>query len=283
MSMETAPNGCAIRPVISAKPRTISVNGVSIPRAAIARETQNHPADKPIDAWLAAARALVVRELLLQEAQSIGLAPEPLTDGDGRRETVEEALVRALVAQEVVTPRADEAACLQYYNHNRACFRSPDLYELRHILLAAPPADGVARLDARRRAEEIVTALRQEPTAFGAMAQAESACPSGKCGGNLGQIGPGQTVPEFEQALPSLPVGAVAPHPVESRYGFHVVAVDRRIEGRELPFEMVQARIAAWLEEKVQRVAIRQYISILAGRAEIIGISLESSASPLVQ
>ncbi|MBN9278717.1 MAG: peptidylprolyl isomerase, partial [Hyphomicrobium sp.] len=71
--------------------------------------------------------------------------------------------------------------------------------------------------------------------------------------------------------------------PVESRYGFHIVVVDRRIAGRELPFEMVQARIAAWLDEKVRRVAIRQYIGILAGRAEITGIALDANTTPLVQ
>ncbi len=41
------------------KPKTISVNGIVIPRETIAQEVQNHPAKKPIDAWQAAARALV--------------------------------------------------------------------------------------------------------------------------------------------------------------------------------------------------------------------------------
>ena len=50
------------------KPKTITVNGKVIPREVIAREVQNHPAEKPILAWQAAARALVVRELLLQES-----------------------------------------------------------------------------------------------------------------------------------------------------------------------------------------------------------------------
>ncbi|MFN3745348.1 MAG: peptidylprolyl isomerase [Hyphomicrobiaceae bacterium] len=283
MSIGASPRGCAIKPVITAKQKTVSVNGVVISRAAIARETQNHPASKPIEAWAAAARALVVRELLLQEARRVGLVPEPIEDAEGWRETEEEALMRALVAREVVTPQADEAACRRYYDMNRSRFRTPDLYEVRHILLAAPPGHVEARQAARQRADAIITALRREPSAFGDIARAESACPSSRTGGNLGQIGPGQTVPEFEQALASLPTGEIAPAPIESRYGFHVVVLDRRIEGRELPFEMVRARIAAWLDEKVHRVAIRQYIAILAGRAEITGIALDASATPLVQ
>jgi peptidyl-prolyl cis-trans isomerase C len=78
-------------------------------------------------------------------------------------------------------------------------------------------------------------------------------------------------------------VGTIHPEPVQTRYGLHVVAVDRRIEGRDLPFELVQDRIAEWMGEKVRRAAIRQYVSILAGRADIQGIDLEAASSPLVQ
>lgn len=274
---------CAVKPAISARPKTVSVNGIDIPRAAIARETQNHPASKPIEAWQAAARALVVRELLLQEARRLALAPAPLTDEAGRRETDEEALVRALVEREVQTPQADEAICRRYYDSNRQRFSSHDLYEVRHILLAAAPDDAAERAGTRAHAQTLLALLQADPSQFAVTAKAVSACPSREVGGNLGQIGPGQTVPEFEQALPRLPVGGIAPAPVESRYGFHIVAVDRRIAGREMPFEMVRKRIAGWLDEKVRRTAIQQYISILAGRAQITGIEIASSPSPMVQ
>lgn len=283
MSTQISTNGCTVKPVITAKQKPISVNGVSISRAAIARETQNHRAETPVEAWLAAARALVVRELLLQEARRLNLKSDPLADEEGRRETDEEALVRQLIEREVRTPTADTAACLRYYESNRRRLRTPDLYEVRHILLAAPSGDRDARRAAREEADAIIAVLKQEPAAFDDVARSRSACPSGASGGNLGQIGPDQTVPEFERALTSIPVGTFASAPVETRYGFHIVRVDQRIEGRELPFDMVQARIAGWLDEKVRRTAIRQYISILAGRAEITGISFDASASPLVQ
>jgi peptidyl-prolyl cis-trans isomerase C len=269
--------GCTVKPVVTAKPKTISVNGVVISRAAISREAQNHPAAKPIEAWQSAARALVVRELLLQEARRLNLAPEPMSDEDGRRETDEEALVRGLIECEVVTPRADEAICRRYYEQNRRRFTSPTLYEVSHILL---PHDAH---DVETLSAAILRALRDDPSTFGAMAMLNSACPSKQTGGNLGQIGPGQTAPEFEKALPGLAVGVVAPEPIRTRFGLHIVKVERRIEGRELPFEMVQERVAGWLDEKVRRTAIQQYISILAGKAEITGIDIAASPSPLVQ
>lgn len=273
----------SLKPAVSFKARSITINGVEISREAIGQEVQNHPAGKPGDAWSAAARALAIRELLLQEARRLALAPEPATDGDGRRETDEEALVRAVVEREVVTPDADEAACRRYYDRNLQRFRSADLYEVSHILLAADPRDAAARDAAKGQAQALIDMIVANPAAFASLARDHSACPSRTVGGNLGQIGPGQTVPEFESALAAMTVGAVHDQPVESRYGFHIVKVDRHEPGRQLPFELVAPRIAAYLDEHVRRTAIRQYISVLAGRAQISGIDLAASASPLVQ
>ncbi len=277
-----ASTSCSVKPHINIKPRSISVNGVGIPREAISRETQNHPSSKPTDAWQAAGRALVVRELLLQEATRLGIQAEPMSDDEGRRETDEEARMRALIDKEVVTPEPDEPTCRRYYEQNMRRFRSPDLGEVSHILL--PGGKSAAEWEAAQKvADTLLAILRENPSSFGSLAQQYSVCPSKGVGGSLGQIGPGQTVPEFEKALAGLNVGTVHPEPVQSRYGLHIVRLDRRIEGRQLPFEIARPLISSYLSEHVQRTAQRQYISQLAGRAVIEGVSLEASASPLMQ
>src|SRR5215472_12972817 len=81
------------------KGQPVQVNGVAIPRERIAEEIQHHPSRNPVEAWQAAARSLVVRELLLQEARRLGIAAEPQYHDDGRRETEEEARIRGLVEQ----------------------------------------------------------------------------------------------------------------------------------------------------------------------------------------
>lgn len=275
--MSHSTSACAAKPALPMPRKAVRVNGVVIPRAAIAQETQHHPATRPLDAMRAATAALVVRELLLQEARRLDLAPEPLSDEEGRRETEEEALVRGLIEREVQTPAADEQACRRFFAQNRARFRTPDLHEARHILLPANKPDSA------ELATAIATRLASAPSDFAALAAAHSACPSGQAGGNLGQLSPGQTVPEFEAALARLTPGVIHPEPVRTRFGWHILALDRRIPGRDLPFEMVHARIAAWLEERVRRTAIRQYVEILAGRAQIEGIDLAAAGSPLVQ
>jgi peptidyl-prolyl cis-trans isomerase C len=272
---------CSVSNVLP-KPKTISVNGVVIPREAIAREVQNHPAEKPILAWQAAARALVVRELLLQESARLGIDAVPLSDPDGRTETDDEAAMRTLVEREVATPEPDEAACRRFYEQNHQRFRSGDLYEAAHILVAAPRGDVDARAEARTTADMILAAVKSDRAAFADLATNHSDCTtSASEGGYLGQITRGQTVPEFETALERMQPGEVAI--VETRYGFHVVRLDRRAKGQTLPFEIARERIADYLALSVEHRALAQYISILAGRAEITGISLAAADTPLVQ
>jgi len=264
------------------KPKAISVNGVVISRETIAQEVQNHPADKPIHAWQAAARALVVRELLLQEATRLGIATEALCDPDGRRETAEEAAMRALVEREVKTPEPDEAACRRFYEQNIQRFRLGDLYEVAHILIAAPRGDQAARASARESAETILAAVKADPAVFADMASSHSACSTSAVdGGRLGQIARGQTVTEFEAALERMQPGEMAI--VETRYGYHVVRLDRHAVGKTLPFELAKERIAGYLAASVEHRSLAQYISILAGQAEITGFSLVGTGTPLVQ
>jgi peptidyl-prolyl cis-trans isomerase C len=252
----------------------VSVNGVAIPHEAIAREVQHHKASKPIEAWQAAARALVIHELLLQEARNLGIESSPRSDASGRRETEEEALVRALIDEEVTTPDPDEAACRRYYEQNRRRFRSEPIYEAAHILFAAWQGDTEAYAQAERGAASVLAELQSRPERFGDLARAHSACPSAASGGNLGQITEGQVTPEFAQALAVLAPGAISDTPVRTRYGLHVIRLERKIEGEELPFELVADRIADYLRDNVMHRAMAQYVARLVSKAQIAGIAL---------
>lgn len=266
-----------------ARPVPVIVNGTTIPSAAIARETQHHQSSDPDQAWELAARALAIRELLTQEAERLAIEADPMDDGEGRRETPEEARLRALLEREVVVPHADDAVCRRYYEANQRRFRSPDLFEAAHILFAVAPADAAARKAARRMAEELIVELKLRPRGFAAAAALHSACPSAQQGGNLGQLGPGQTVADFEAALRIMAPGSVHFEPVETPYGIHVVRLDRRIDGELLPFDLVRQRIADYLDEAVRRRALQQYVSILAGRAAVSGVDFPTASGPLVQ
>jgi peptidyl-prolyl cis-trans isomerase C len=266
----------------SSAPKVVAVNEAVIASADIAREVQNHEGSSPVTAWEAATRALVVRELLSQRARSLGLVPEPRSE-NGLRETDEEALIRMLLKAEVKTPTAEETDCRRYYKANLARFRSPDLYEPLHILFKAAQDDQSVYAQAVTQAEVVLADVQAAPDRFESMARALSACPSARDGGRLGQVARGDTTPEFEAALVSLEAGQIYPNVVRTRYGVHVVRLDRKIEGTVLPFEKVRERIASYLEASSSRRAAAQYVALLAGQARISGFDIAGASSPLVQ
>lgn len=260
----------------------VAVNGAVIANADIAREVQNHAEATPKQAWQEATRALVVRELLLQRAHALGLAAAPHSE-DGLRETEEEGLIRALLEAEVHTPTAGEAECRRYYDANPGKFRSPDLFEPQHILFKAARDNAAAYAAALARAEAALAEVQAAPERFDALARAVSDCPSANEAGRLGQIARGDTTPEFESALLSLQPGQICPSPVQTRYGVHVLRLQRKVAGQLLPFEVVGERIAAYLEESAWRRAVTQYVSLLSGQADITGFHMPGATSPLVQ
>ena len=265
------------KPVLS----EIKVNGVLVPEEEILNEAQHHPAETPGEAVLMAARALVVRELLLQEAAKLNLEPAPQTDNTGAEETRHDALIRQLMESEIVTPVTSNDERQRYYEANRSAFSSEAIYEARHILLAVKSESEQPK--AREIAQSLIGQLQAKPELFGPLALEHSDCPSRESGGNLGQLTRGSTVAEFEKTLDRMEPGQLWPEPVQSRFGYHIIQLDRKIPGKPLPFEAVEERIGAWLEASSWSRAVSQYISILAGKATIEGIEFDAASSPLVQ
>jgi len=216
------------------------------------------------------------RELLRQRAVALGLLDRASTDEAAIDRAVEE-----LLAREVVTPEPTEEECRRYYEGHPQEFFSGDLVHARHILFQVTPLVRVPEI--RARAEETLTELLREPERFAAVAKEMSNCPSGQHGGNLGQIGRGDTVPEFEKALFRLGPTGLLREIVRTRFGFHIVAVDQRIPGAKLPFEIVREAIAGRLRALVEEKALRQYVSVLAGQADIQGADIDGAPTPLVQ
>ncbi len=263
--------------------KDVTVNDVMITESAIMAEAQNHPAATPGAALALAAQALAVRELLLQEASRIGIAVSRENTVSQRSETAEDASIRLLIEQEVSVPQVTEQECRRVYELNKHRFRSDTIHEARHILFAVERDDIQAREAARVKAQRLAGFIADHPDEFAKLAAEYSDCPSAQQGGNLGQLTAGSTVSEFESALAGMTPGVAAPGLVDSRFGIHLVVLDRRIDATPLPFEVVREKIAAWLEASSWSRAVAQYIGILAGQARISGVEITSTEGSLVQ
>ena len=97
----------------------------------------------------------------------------------------------------------------------------------RHILLKVP--EGGRPEAVIRRVEDLRRQIERGDKVFEAEARSVSEDGSAAAGGELGWAGPGQFVPEFEQAMNQLPIGGLSP-PVVSRFGVHLIQVQERRE-----------------------------------------------------
>jgi peptidyl-prolyl cis-trans isomerase C len=236
----------------------VSVNGVAV-------DVEGHPTPK----------AAAARELLRQEAARAGFVAA------GADAAAAEAGIERLLDEAVRVPEPSRDECRRYYDAHSREFESGALVAARHILFQM--TDGTPLAALRSRAEGALAELRAAPERFDAYAREWSNCPSGREGGHLGLLQRGDMVPEFEAVLFHGTWTGIAAALVRTRFGFHIVAVDHRVEAKQVPFEAVETRIADRLRAGVLERALAQYVRVLAGRADVRGADLAGTATPLVQ
>jgi peptidyl-prolyl cis-trans isomerase C len=253
----------------------ITVNGVAIPEKDLANELQYHPNANFAVVVQQAGQALVIRQLLINEAKKHGLL------SSSAESLNEEEAIQKVVESNISYEAPNEDICQRYYENNKEKFMTMPLMEVDHILLAAAKDDIEGRDAAENNAKVIISQLLQEikngePSSFAALAKEYSACPSKENGGNLGQLSKGQTVPEFERQLMLLSEG-ISDKAIETRYGFHVVNINRKIEGKQLEYDMVSDKVRGYLINSASHLAIQAYIQSLVEKADIQGVPIKFS------
>lgn len=234
-----------------------------------------------------ALRQRAYAELLRQAAQRAGLLPasDPGPIDGVHSEAASEA-IEALLAREIQLPEPNEAACRRYYDAHPQRFAQGERVRAAHILLAVTPGVDVAAL--RSHAEGLLVRLRcEDEAAFAAAAAENSNCPSGEQGGLLGWLTRDECLPEiatllFAQDEVHRHTG-VLPRLLSSRHGFHILRVDEREAGVVQSYALVRGSVAALLRHQLSVTAMRQYLDLLAGQAQLQGVSLSQADSPLVQ
>lgn len=163
---------------------------------------------------------------------------------DEYREGLKKQLTKMKIIQLKVKSRVqvDDAQVKSAINQRAVLDAADYRVRARHILFLVPPgADDAAQ---EKRARE---ALRRAQSGedFAALAKSLSEDPGTKeRGGDLGEFGRGEMVPEFERAAyaaePGKPAG-----PVKTAFGWHVLLVEARVP--------LQARTGPALEEDIRR------------------------------
>jgi peptidyl-prolyl cis-trans isomerase D len=137
-----------------------------------------------------------------------------------------------------------DADVQKYYTEHAAEFETPRQVRAAHILARVPETGGSAGEDKARA--KITEAIRRAKAGadFGKLAQEISEDSStAPRGGDLGLVGKGEVVPEFEKALFDLKKGEVTSEPVRTPFGFHAIKAIDIQEGGRKPLKDVTAQI----------------------------------------
>ena len=228
-------------------------------------------------------------ELLRQAAMQAGLLPAddpaPLAGAFSEAAT---SAIEALLDQALSLPEPSDEACRRYHAAHLARYAVGERALVRHVLFAVTPGVDVNAL--RQRAEACLLDVRcATPGKAGALdrfavvAGSTSNCPSGAQGGDLGWLTGDDCAPEFGRELFGHAEIGVLPRLVHSRFGLHVVEVLARAPGVVPAYESVHAAVAQALRQQSFTTALRQYLQLLAGQADLQGVDLEAADTPLVQ
>jgi len=134
----------------------------------------------------------------------------------------------------------------------------------RHILIRTNEL--VSETEARNRLLALKERLDNKAD-FAELARARSEDTSASRGGELGWLSPGDTVPEFEQAMDGLKPGQIS-GPVRSPFGWHLIQVqERRTEDMTREGQRMNARQA--LRERKTDEAYQEWVRQLRDRAYV--------------
>jgi len=138
---------------------------------------------------------------------------------------------------------------LEYYNENQETFKTPKNVEARHILLrvdenATPKAEDKTQ----ERALGILK-LAKEGKDFAELAKQYSEGPTRDSGGYLGTFTKEAMVKPFANVAFSMKAGEIS-EPVRTRFGWHIIKVEKVNEASVLSFDQAEAQIKKKLTEE---------------------------------
>ena len=152
----------------------------------------------------------------------------------------------------IAAVKVNEEDVKKYYEDNLDKFKQGETVNADHILV-----------DSEEKALEILSKIESGEMSFGDAAKEFSSCPSGQRGGNLGDFGRGQMVPEFDKAVFELEVGEVTKTPVQTQFGYHLIKLNSKSEASVMPFDDIAPQLSDMVLNEKRREAYERKINQL--------------------
>ena len=178
------------------------------------------------------------------------------------------------------TPQVSEAEIQQYYNQHLSDYKVDEQVRVRHILIKSDGADPKADAAAKAKAENILKQIKAGGN-FAELAKANSDDPGSKDqGGELGFLKRGATVPEFDQAAFTLPVGQTSDL-IKTKFGYHILQVEEKQTAHTRSLDEVKSTIVALLTRQKEGAQEQAYAQQLANEAQKNGLAKTAEAHHL--
>lgn len=222
-------------------------------------EKQNELRQKVID-------GMVTQELVFSDAKKMGIMESP--EYKMELEAVLERIKKQLAAKVWEKKQFDkvelsEKKIKEYYKNNPQEFTEQEQVHARHILLKTED-----------EAKKVIAELKglsgeklQEK--FIALAKTKSTGPSGPKGGDLGYFSHGQMVPEFDKAVFSMAEGTITSQAVKTQFGYHVIYLEDKKEGKVLSYNEVKNFIEQRLKLEKFKGMMEKKMADLKAKAKI--------------
>lgn len=179
---------------------------------------------------------LVNRQLLLLDAKKNLFERDPAFK-EQLAKLKEELLANYCVEKVISDVKITDAEAKAYYEEHTDMFVSEATVNASHILV-----------ENEEKCLEVLAEINSGAISFEEAAAKYSSCPSKEAGGNLGDFGRGQMVPEFDTAVFEMEEGEVK-GPVTTQFGAHLIKLNKK----NAPMTYAYDEIAPQLKEQLLR------------------------------
>ncbi len=152
----------------------------------------------------------------------------------------------------IASATVTDAEVKEYYDANKEQFKTGETVNASHILV-----------DSEEMANSIYEEIASGKKSFEDAAREYSSCPSKDNGGNLGDFGRGQMVPEFDSAVFAMEAGEITKSPVKTQFGYHLIKLISKSESKEAPFDEIKEELKTGLLNEKRRKAYESKINQL--------------------
>ena len=144
--------------------------------------------------------------------------------------------------------KATDDELRQYYEQHKDEYTLPERAKAQHILFKTQGKTPEEIEKIKEKARGVLERAKKGED-FSSLAKQYSEDSTAAAGGDLGDFGHGQMVPEFEKAAFSLGVGAISDL-VQTQFGIHIIKVNSKQERRERPFEEMKEAVRPIVETR---------------------------------